>query len=85
MCFENAQPNHLKVGDNLVVYDAGGGTVDVIAYRILGLEPLSLVESQVGTGDLCGATFLNLRFDNLAESEFGLQNFRALRVKKPRT
>jgi len=26
------QPNYLKVGDNFVVVDAGGGTVDLISY-----------------------------------------------------
>jgi hypothetical protein len=27
------QPNHLSIGDNFVVCDAGGGTVDLIAYN----------------------------------------------------
>ena len=43
------QPNHLAVGDNFVVCDAGGGTVDLIAYKITSLKPLRVEESAVGT------------------------------------
>ncbi|KAI1509974.1 Hsp70 family protein [Pyrenophora tritici-repentis] len=41
------QPSHLKVGDNIIVCDAGGGTVDLIAYRITQLHPLRVEESAV--------------------------------------
>jgi hypothetical protein len=34
------QRNYLSTGDNLVVCDAGGGTVDMIAYKIITLKPL---------------------------------------------
>lgn len=39
------QPNHLKVGDNFVVCDAGGGTVDLISYEIKKVSPLRSVFS----------------------------------------
>ena len=54
----------LKVGDAYMLVDAGGGTVDLITYKISALEPkLELVEASPGDGALCGATFLNRRFE----------------------
>jgi molecular chaperone DnaK (HSP70) len=46
------QPNHLKEGDNFIVCDAGGGTVDLISYEILRVNPLKVTESVGGTGDV---------------------------------
>lgn len=40
-------PLTLQVGNNIVVCDAGGGTVDLITYRILSLSPLEVEESVV--------------------------------------
>ncbi|KAK5119582.1 hypothetical protein LTR85_007411 [Meristemomyces frigidus] len=53
------QPNHLKVGHNFIVIDAGGGTVDLITYGIKQLTPLRLEEMVPGSGGCCGAVFLN--------------------------
>lgn len=44
------QPNHLKEGDNFIVCDAGGGTVDLISYEIKQISPLRVEESVGGTG-----------------------------------
>ncbi|KAJ5559517.1 actin-like ATPase domain-containing protein [Penicillium frequentans] len=43
------QPNSITKGDVLVVCDAGGGTVDLISYKVQGLDPLSLEEATEGT------------------------------------
>lgn len=41
----------LNVGDAFVVCDAGGGTVDLISYEVVGLSPsLQLKELVPGTG-----------------------------------
>ncbi|WZH48172.1 Hsp70 family heat shock protein [Fusarium acuminatum] len=56
------QPNHLNVGDNFIVCDAGGGTVDLIAYKIISLKPLRVEESAVGTG---GGRLGQSRFDEM--------------------
>jgi molecular chaperone DnaK (HSP70) len=40
----------LRVGDCFVVCDAGGGTVDLISYKICGLDPLQIQECAVGDG-----------------------------------
>ncbi|KAL8726738.1 MAG: hypothetical protein Q9166_006533 [cf. Caloplaca sp. 2 TL-2023] len=57
-------PNSLIVGDTFVICDAGGGTVDLITYRVKSLKPILRVEEVVpGRGKKCGSTFLNRRFE----------------------
>ena len=61
-----------KVNDRLVVCDAGGGTVDLIAYEIQQISPrLSVVECTAGTGDFCGATFIDRAFEDLFKGRMG--------------
>lgn len=76
------QPNHLSTGDNFVVCDAGGGTVDLIAYKIISLKPLRVEESAVGTGGLCGSAFLNYRFEEHVRNRIGHQRFDEMKLKK---
>ncbi|KAL8748178.1 MAG: hypothetical protein Q9184_007499, partial [Pyrenodesmia sp. 2 TL-2023] len=57
-------PFRPKVGDIVVVCDAGGGTVDLISYEITALKPiLRVIEAVSGHGCKCGSTFLNRRFE----------------------
>ncbi|KAK6825211.1 actin-like ATPase domain-containing protein [Apiospora arundinis] len=79
------QPNHLNVGDNFIVCDAGGGTVDLIAYKIISLKPLRVEESAVGTGGLCGSAFLNYRFEEHVKSRLGVSRFDEMKLKKNKT
>lgn len=79
------QPNHLSVGDNFVVCDAGGGTVDLIAYKIKSLKPLRVEESAVGTGGLCGSAFLNYRFEEHVRNRIGKDRFDEMKMKKAKT
>lgn len=79
------QPNGLKVGDNFVVCDAGGGTVDLIAYKITQLAPLRVEESAVGAGGLCGSAFLNYRFEDHVKARIGDERYYTMREKKPKT
>lgn len=65
------QPNTLKQGDCLTVCDAGGGTVDLITYSISSLQPLQLCEVAVGTGALCGAVYLDRRFEDFVAAHIG--------------
>ncbi|KAI0201632.1 hypothetical protein F4808DRAFT_469316 [Astrocystis sublimbata] len=51
----------LQAGDTFVVLDAGGGTVDIISYKINKLQPLSV--SECVEGALCGGTFLDKEFE----------------------
>lgn len=79
------QQNNLKVGDNFIVCDAGGGTVDLIAYRVTQLYPLRVEESAVGTGGLCGSAFLNYRFEDHIRERLGIERYTHMREKKPKT
>ncbi|EME49731.1 hypothetical protein DOTSEDRAFT_68491 [Dothistroma septosporum NZE10] len=79
------QPNGLKVGDNFVVCDAGGGTVDLIAYKVTQVYPLRVEESAVGTGGLCGSAFLNYRFEDHVKQRIGTERYTHMREKKPKT
>ena len=64
----NLNPHDIRIGDTFVLVDAGGGTVDLISYTALALEPiLQLEEAAPGTGALCGSTFLNRRFEKYME------------------
>ncbi|KAL8702742.1 MAG: hypothetical protein Q9201_004095 [Fulgogasparrea decipioides] len=55
----------LRSNDRILVCDAGGGTVDIITYKILEVTPLDVVECTVGTGDYCGSTFIDREFEKL--------------------
>ncbi|GAB7360509.1 hypothetical protein MBLNU230_g8459t1 [Neophaeotheca triangularis] len=79
------QPGALKVGSNFVVCDAGGGTVDLIAYKVTQLSPLRVEESAVGTGGLCGSAFLNYRFEEHVKQRLGMETYTMMREKKPKT
>ncbi|KAI1194022.1 hypothetical protein F5X97DRAFT_336303 [Nemania serpens] len=59
----------LQVGDSFIVVDAGGGTVDIISYKLSGLEPLSV--SECVEGALCGGTFLDKEFEALLKNYIG--------------
>ncbi|PUU79590.1 hypothetical protein B9Z19DRAFT_979106 [Tuber borchii] len=72
------QPNSMNVGDCFVVCDAGGGTVDLISYRISSLIPLQLNEVAIGTGALCGAVYLDRRFEDFVSRRIGKDKFDAM-------
>lgn len=82
---KTVQPNGMKVGDNYIVCDAGGGTVDLIAYKVTQTNPLRVEESAVGTGGLCGSAFLNYRFEDRVKERIGEERYRNMREKKPKT
>jgi len=73
-CFKTfkGSKDSLKVGDVYVIADCGGGTVDLITYRIASVEPRLRVDECVGgTGGLCGSTALNRRFEELVIDRLG--------------
>ena len=60
-----------KVKDTFVVVDAGGGTVDLISYRITRVRPsIKLVEATAGTGHFCGSAFIDKYFQDRLLMEF---------------
>ncbi|KAH6847777.1 hypothetical protein B0I37DRAFT_375808 [Chaetomium sp. MPI-CAGE-AT-0009] len=60
-----------KAGDIFVVCDAGGGTADLISYEITNPRPLEVEECVRGTGDICGAGFIDEAFENMIRSKVG--------------
>ncbi|KAF5669821.1 Hsp70 chaperone protein [Fusarium heterosporum] len=80
---ENAGRYQNEIGTHFVVCDAGGGTVDIITYKIESLEPFRVVESVKGdgklpsarltllipAGGLCGAIFLDENFGKLLDQK----------------
>ncbi|KAF4813316.1 Heat shock 70 kDa protein 12A [Colletotrichum tropicale] len=62
------RPN-ISVGDHIIVCDAGGGTVDLISYEILSMEPFVVREAVEGDGDLCGGVFLDEAFIELIKAK----------------
>ncbi|KAJ2981907.1 hypothetical protein NUW58_g6569 [Xylaria curta] len=68
----------LAVGDNFVVLDAGGGTVDIISYKVQKLEPLTVSECVEGDGALCGSTFVDRAFEDLMEQRVGRMSWKLM-------
>ncbi|KAI0442706.1 hypothetical protein F4803DRAFT_575269 [Xylaria telfairii] len=61
----------LQVDDSFVVVDAGGGTVDIISYKINKLQPLMVSECVEGEAALCGGTFLDKEFEAILKNAVG--------------
>ncbi|KAH6842399.1 hypothetical protein B0I37DRAFT_399101 [Chaetomium sp. MPI-CAGE-AT-0009] len=73
----------LNVGDAFVVCDAGGGTVDLISYEVVGLTPnLQVKELVPGTGGMAGSLGLNQRFVEAVKNLVGEDQFADLRKTK---
>ncbi|KAF7859445.1 uncharacterized protein EAF02_010893 [Botrytis sinoallii] len=66
----------LSIGDAIVICDAGGGTVDLISYEIVKLDPrLELKELVPGTGCMAGSLNLNKRFEEVLRELVGEAQF----------
>lgn len=79
---ENDEP--LEKGDCFVVCDAGGGTVDLISYKITGLKPLAVEECAIGAGDLCGSMYLDIAFQKYVKTIVGDEQYDKLHDKAKR-
>ncbi|GJJ14004.1 hypothetical protein Clacol_008261 [Clathrus columnatus] len=61
--------HQLKPSQNFMICDAGGGTVDLAAYKIIGLlQNLDIAEISARSGANCGSLFLDLRFRELVQT-----------------
>jgi hypothetical protein len=70
-----AHDEQLDIGDGFVICDMGGGTVDLISYRVAGLQPIVVEETTVGNGDQCGSTFVDQAFIQYLEDKLGVDDF----------
>lgn len=59
-----AKKGQLADGDCFIVCDAGGGTVDVVAYQVHSASPLSLNQVTESKGEFCGSVFVDAEFQN---------------------
>ncbi|KAG7294155.1 hypothetical protein NEMBOFW57_004223 [Staphylotrichum longicolle] len=64
---------NLSEGDVYVICDAGGGTVDLITYRVGDLNPIQLHEAVIGSGGLCGGIFIDEKFEAMCKKRLGTQ------------
>jgi hypothetical protein len=53
----------------------GGGTVDLISYRVTGLNPTIIDEATVGNGDQCGGSSVDRAFLRWLENRVGTEYF----------
>ncbi|KXN92697.1 Heat shock 70 kDa protein 12B [Leucoagaricus sp. SymC.cos] len=68
-CAHLSDLHHLKPSQNFIVCDAGGGTVDLAAYKIIGqMAHLEIAEMCARSGANCGSLFLDLRFRELVKT-----------------
>lgn len=60
---QNMPADGFSVGDTYMICDAGGGTVDLITYRVTSIRPRIEVEEVVaGDGDRCGSAYITRQF-----------------------
>ncbi|KAF9054273.1 hypothetical protein BJ165DRAFT_1522813 [Panaeolus papilionaceus] len=68
-CAQLNDLHHLKPSQNFIVCDAGGGTVDLAVYKIIGqMANLEIAEMCARSGANCGSLFLDLRFRELVKA-----------------
>ncbi|OQE47198.1 hypothetical protein PENCOP_c001G01352 [Penicillium coprophilum] len=65
------QEKYMKPDDVYLICDAGGGTVDLITYRVGSVEPIQIHEAVVGTGGLCGGIFVDEAFEAICKNRLG--------------
>ncbi|KAI9868488.1 MAG: hypothetical protein M1813_005932 [Trichoglossum hirsutum] len=76
---ENAKKELLRPGECFVLCDAGGGTVDVVSYKVTQLEPiLELEEMTISTSAKCGSSYIDVNFKRWLRRHLGERNYLAL-------
>jgi hypothetical protein len=68
-CVALTDLHHLRPSQNFMICDAGGGTVDLAVYKLIGqLAHLEIAEICARSGANCGSLFLDLRFRELVRT-----------------
>ncbi|KAL1604233.1 hypothetical protein SLS59_004027 [Nothophoma quercina] len=71
----SAQGSLFAVNDGFIVCDMGGGTVDLISYRVDKINPVAVEEVTIGCGDQCGGSFVDRVFLRWLEIKLGTIDF----------
>lgn len=62
----------VRRGDGVLICDCGGGTVDIVTYKVTQTEPtLEFEELVIGSGGKCGSTCIDRRFLAWMSQTFG--------------
>ena len=69
------QDQRLAVDDGFIICDMGGGTVDLISYRVAEIQPTVVEEATVGTGHEYGGSFIDCAFLEWLERRIGETHF----------
>ncbi|KAG0258752.1 Heat shock 70 kDa protein 12A [Actinomortierella ambigua] len=70
-CERKCKEYKIEEGKKFMICDAGGGTVDLIVYKVYGSgEDRTLSEVTKGHGATCGSIFIDLEFRELLISKF---------------
>ena len=67
----SAQGSQFAVNDGFIMCDMGGGTVDLIAYKVNKIAPVAVEEITIGCGDQCGGSFVDRAFLKWLEAKLG--------------
>ncbi|SPO06373.1 uncharacterized protein DNG_09062 [Cephalotrichum gorgonifer] len=70
----------LQPGDAVVICDAGGGTVDLVSYEILSLDPFKLKALTAPSGGVCGSLMVNGLFEEEVRKTVGDTAYSELRT-----
>lgn len=63
--------HRVKKRNVYVICDAGGGTIDLISYKIDSTHPTVLSEAVAGTGSLCGGVVIDDAFKSMCKERLG--------------
>ncbi|ERT02725.1 hypothetical protein HMPREF1624_01026 [Sporothrix schenckii ATCC 58251] len=63
----------MAVGETFMVVDCGGGTIDIISYKVMQKTPFVIHEAVKGDGKLCGAFMVDDKFENHMKHMSGLK------------
>lgn len=75
MLRSSTQGAQFKSDDGFLVCDMGGGTVDLISYRVDKIDPIAVQEVTIGCGDQCGGSFVDRAFLRWLEIKLGTMDF----------
>ncbi|KAJ8113126.1 hypothetical protein OPT61_g4676 [Boeremia exigua] len=71
----SVQGSRFAANDGFIMCDMGGGTIDLISYRVTTIDPVAVEEVTIGCGDQCGGSFVDRAFFKWLEMKLGTMDF----------